>query len=226
MNKKGFAISVILYSIILLIVAILYMLLGIMRVRYSTNSKLREQVVNELNNELTGNVFTSEETCTISGSSTNYVENLILTINVTNYGKSYKFNSGTWSSDNTILVDHAGSYVGYFRDTKGGEGNCRVDVISQTMYRYRDCLNSHYVFGPWYRLSDASPTGCVAVSQSYAESNYLSEYTVCTASAKTVYKRDFVRCDFSTETWSVWSATYPQIFYYRDVEAKTLYKIK
>ena len=41
MNKKGFAISVILYSIIFLIIAILYMLLGITKTRYTVNKGLK-----------------------------------------------------------------------------------------------------------------------------------------------------------------------------------------
>lgn len=49
MNKKGFAISIILYSIVFLIITILYMLLGIVRNRYVINEKLRENVLDELN---------------------------------------------------------------------------------------------------------------------------------------------------------------------------------
>ncbi len=49
MNKKGFAISIILYSVILLIIAILYMLLGIEKNRTDTSEKLRNNIIEQLN---------------------------------------------------------------------------------------------------------------------------------------------------------------------------------
>lgn len=42
MNKKGFAVSIILYSIVFIIVTILYMLLGIVKTRYEVTLKERE----------------------------------------------------------------------------------------------------------------------------------------------------------------------------------------
>ena len=49
MNKKGFAVSIILYSIVLLIITILYMLLGIVKTRYTVSDNLRENITQELN---------------------------------------------------------------------------------------------------------------------------------------------------------------------------------
>ena len=49
MNKKGFAISVILYIIVFFIITIFYVLLGIVKARYNTNSNLRDSVVTKLN---------------------------------------------------------------------------------------------------------------------------------------------------------------------------------
>ena len=49
MNKKGFAISVILYTIIFLIITIFYILLGIVKTRYNVNSNLRDSIVSKLN---------------------------------------------------------------------------------------------------------------------------------------------------------------------------------
>ena len=154
MNKKGFAISVILYSIIFLIIAILYMLLGITKTRYTVSKNLRDNVVKELNEERSELEYTSNETCEIKGSSDTYVTDLTLSIYVENYGKSYKFNDGSWSSNNSILVDHAGIYMGYFRDTNGGVGTCSGDVTSKTLYRYRDCNASHYIYGEYYYDGD------------------------------------------------------------------------
>lgn len=154
MNKKGFAISVILYSVVFLIIAILYMLLGLTKTRYTVNKNLRDNVVKELNEERSEVEYTSSETCVINGSSNTYVTDLTLSIYVENYGKSYKFNDGSWSSNNSILVDHAGIYIGYFRDTNGGVGTCSADVTSKTIYRYRDCNESHYIYGEYYYDGD------------------------------------------------------------------------
>lgn len=49
MNKKGFAISVILYIIVFFIITIFYVLLGIVKTRYNINSNLRNSVEIKLN---------------------------------------------------------------------------------------------------------------------------------------------------------------------------------
>ena len=51
MNKKGFAISIVLYSIVFLLVTIFYIMLGILKTRYSVNDALRNDVMEELNSE-------------------------------------------------------------------------------------------------------------------------------------------------------------------------------
>ena len=53
MNKKGFAISIILYSLVFLLVSIFYMLLGIVKTRYIVSKGLRESVMNEFNESQT-----------------------------------------------------------------------------------------------------------------------------------------------------------------------------
>ena len=49
MNKKGFAISIVLYSIVFLLITILYMILGTLKTRYHINSDLRNSIMTELN---------------------------------------------------------------------------------------------------------------------------------------------------------------------------------
>ena len=49
LNNKGFAISIILYTIVLLIIAILYMLLEIEKNRYTVNEGLRNSIIEQLN---------------------------------------------------------------------------------------------------------------------------------------------------------------------------------
>ena len=49
MNKKGFAISVILYSMVILVIGIMFLLLGIIRNRYNISDRLKQDVINYLN---------------------------------------------------------------------------------------------------------------------------------------------------------------------------------
>lgn len=206
MNKKGFAISVILYSVVFLIIAILYMLLGLTKTRYTVNKNLRDNLVNELNIERSEVEYTSSEVCVINGSQ-EYTTDLTITIKMKNKDNDnyqndneiksykYKFNDGSWSSNNSISVDHAGIYIGYFRDANGGVGTCSADVTSKTIYRYRDCDTSHYIYGEYYYDGDEQ-------------------------------KRDIIGCNFSNEEWGNWSDTKPESKVTRQIEARTSYKLK
>ena len=49
MNKRGFAISIILYSMVFLLVSIFYILLGIVKTRYNITSGLRNNIIDDLN---------------------------------------------------------------------------------------------------------------------------------------------------------------------------------
>lgn len=49
MSKKGFAISIILYSMVFLLITILYMILGILETRYNVSDKTRKNVIDEIN---------------------------------------------------------------------------------------------------------------------------------------------------------------------------------
>ena len=53
MNKKGFAISIILYSIVFLVIAILYLILGVMKTRNDNNTKMRNEIINQMNSSNT-----------------------------------------------------------------------------------------------------------------------------------------------------------------------------
>lgn len=50
MNKKGFAISIILYSIVFVLITTFYILLGILKTRYTVNDNMRNDLMDELNN--------------------------------------------------------------------------------------------------------------------------------------------------------------------------------
>ena len=48
MNKKGFAISIILYSMVFLLITTLYIILGVFKTRYTVTNELRDSIVEEL----------------------------------------------------------------------------------------------------------------------------------------------------------------------------------
>ena len=49
MNKKGFAISIILYSMVFLLISIFYLLLGIVKTRYTVTNNLRNDLMEKFN---------------------------------------------------------------------------------------------------------------------------------------------------------------------------------
>lgn len=49
MNKRGFAISIILYSLVFLLITILFMILGILKTRYNVSTNTRESVIEDIN---------------------------------------------------------------------------------------------------------------------------------------------------------------------------------
>lgn len=55
MNKRGFAVSIVLYSMVFLIVTILYMLLGIEKTRYTVNQNVRDNIMVQLNDQIEDN---------------------------------------------------------------------------------------------------------------------------------------------------------------------------
>ncbi len=223
MNKKGFAITIILYSIIFLIIVILYILLGIVKTRFTVEKNLRENL-NEAIDGINASSQISMESCTITGSSDNYTPDLVLTINVSNNkGILYNFNKTDWLAKKTTKVSHSGTYIGYFKDLQGKEGNCQVNITSKTQYRYRDCSGINTTFGEWHLVSsDNEP--CVPISQEEAESSYLDEYVLC-SSNRMIYQRDKLSCNFTNEEWSSWSNTKPESSNAREIEGKMTYKI-
>ena len=49
MNKKGFAISIVMYSVVFLLITMFYIILGILKTRYNINDDLRKTITEELN---------------------------------------------------------------------------------------------------------------------------------------------------------------------------------
>lgn len=215
MNKKGFAISVILYSIVFLIIVILYMLFGIVKTRYTTAKNLRENIVNDLNVVRDSYEFLSGESCYITGSS-DYVTNLEISINLVggnSYGKSYKFNNGSWGTSNKMTVDHSGIYIGYFRDKSGGVGSCSTDITSKTLYRYRDCANANYTT---YIDNNGQE------QQEYVSCNSYGSWQEWSSTEPKQFRyRDCTGAGIGCGNWSSWSDTKPDVSIpYREVQSK------
>ncbi len=250
MNKKGFAISVILYSIIFLVITIIFILLGIAKTRYTVNEKLRESITSDLNDleeELHG---TSSANCTISGrySGDDYV--LTMTVKDKN-GNTYNWNNNSWggisyswdgimytatNDSNTKTISHSGTYIGYFKDTIGNIGSCEKNVRAKTGYRYRDCKNSNIQYGSWYNSNgvDTYSQTCEEITLETAESSNSNFYRTCSiadeslcggASCKHVieYRRDATGCNWTDEEYSSWSTSYVSSTTLRDVETRTAF---
>ena len=201
MNKKGFAVSVILYAIIFLIITTLFMLLGVMRTRFKVNNELRENIRESINEEINaGSLFPSDEECRITGNASNYTDNLVLTIDVTlnkeysnnaTNGKLYSWDNETYSINNSIRVNRSGLYTGYFRDNVGGSGSCEIEILSKTQYSYRTCKDSHLLYGDWYKYDpyegtseagkDVYGTSCTEITLEDAENANLDTYIICTS---------------------------------------------
>ena len=209
MNNKGFAISVILYSIVFLIVTIMFMLLGIVKTRYTVNDKLKENVIQKIydipNNSTTSQ---SSHTCNITGSS---------------------------SSSNHVTVDHSGTYTGYFIDSDGGMGSCSAEITSKTMYRYQNCSSSNTQYSDWTR-STSFTNDCEDVSNNTFRrecapaggNNPCGNPDGSTCFYKVEYRRSITGCNWSNETsnWSEWSTDSQSTSSIKRSETQTGYKIR
>lgn len=91
MNKKGLAMSMVIYAVILLIISLLYMLLGIVRNRYTINDDLRKAIIRDLNSDeymypsLDDNCI-EEEIVSVSECEETTSKDVTITCNYTNDG--------------------------------------------------------------------------------------------------------------------------------------------
>lgn len=85
MNNKGFAISVILYSMIILIMSVLLLVLNLVNSRYKQNKTLKDNVVEKINNEGINTVSEEFERRV----ATTYLKNKLNSINVGSYSNYY-----------------------------------------------------------------------------------------------------------------------------------------
>ena len=61
MNRKGFAISIVMYAMVFLLIALFYILLSVVKARYTVNNNLRESIVQELNESNHGSYHGNNE---------------------------------------------------------------------------------------------------------------------------------------------------------------------
>ena len=244
MNKKGFAISVILYSIVFLVVSIMFMLLGIVKTRYTVNDKLKQKIIEDIDDIVDISPNISSYTCTISGEKNDYVKDLTISINVPdNKAVSYSFDGVNYTNSNETIASHSGTYVGYFKDINNNIGNCSVDVVSKTIYRSQNCSRQNINFGEFYKSSETYSNDCIAVSKEVAISNYYTFYRTCSGAGgihvcenddgstcyhKTEYFRNIIGCNWGNETssWSSWSPNSISSSRTTRVESSVGYKIK
>ena len=243
MNNKGFAISVILYSIIFLVITIMFMLLGIVKTRYTVNEKLRESIIFEID-DLNNYSNESNYACTITASSNNYDPNLVLTINVdSDMVELYSFDGENYVSSNETVANHSGTYVGYFMDSNGDIGSCSVELTSSTVYRYQDCSNVNKIFGNWYDGTVTYANSCSPYSRAKAENDYNTWYRDCkSAGSSQLYffngeyyqyavephYRNITGCNWNNETnlWSSWITDSVNSNNIKRVESEIGYKIR
>ena len=238
MNKKGFAVSVILYSIIFLIITTIFLLMGIMRTRFNVNNELRDNIRENINEEIgIGNLFPSNEKCRIVGNTDNYTDNLVLTIQVSlngayvngnSNGRTYSWDNEIYVPNNSITVNRQGLYTGYFRDNVGGSGKCEVEIIGKTQYSERTCNNIEY--GEWYLDSEINATTCTGITRESAENSNSDIYRICNGSSPNynvkTYKRNPTGCSV-WNNWSDWSDTFPSnVSATKQSRSATTYKIK
>ena len=129
MNKKGFAISVILYSMVILVIGIMFLLLGIIRNRYNISDRLKQDVINYLNEkDNTGDktlVSTIETTLSsnlteLDTDGTRYITGEIVTNNYLWYsGKLWRIVA--INEDNTVKLITEGNMTTLSWDINGSE---------------------------------------------------------------------------------------------------------
>lgn len=212
------------------------MLLGIMRTRFNVNDKLRKNIIESINDEVSvGIVFPSNEKCVIEFNTNEYTDNLVLSINVDN-GNLYSWDNETYKENNKIVVNRAGTYTGYFIDKAGGTGNCEISVVSKNQYSYRECEKENINYGDWY-VEDSYGENCETISKDDAENDNSNLYRVC-QSVDTIncngsstcykiktYKRNATSCSWKNEQWNI-SNDLHESSAIVETRTKTVYKVK
>lgn len=132
MNKKGFAISVVLYSLVILIVSIMYLLLSTVKNNYNTNKNLRNEIVNMLNNKQDNKG--PSISYNLSNDTYNTNQELILTIKDTGYIRTIEYiirkDSNIQKEDTIKLTGNIKEYELNFKNIVGDltTGTWKIEV--------------------------------------------------------------------------------------------------
>ena len=106
LNNKGFAISVVLYAMVILIIGVLYLLIDIVNTRYILSKKTKEEVVEYINNQGVNTLNSSLN----EKIATNFVIN---TGNMSNYNGNYYY-SGSNPKNYVTFNDESWRIIGVF----------------------------------------------------------------------------------------------------------------
>jgi len=142
MNKRGFAISVILYSIVILVIGILYLLLGIVRNRYTIGDKLKSDVIDYVNIPMNVIMPTISVSMTTEDGS-EYItdkwtnQNIYVNLNLINSNvgiyEYQRYVNNEWTSEGIALTDQIGtiSYLENINETVKFRGVDNIGNISE-----------------------------------------------------------------------------------------------
>lgn len=76
MNKKGFAISIILYSMVFLLITILFVILSILKTRYTASNDLRDSILKDFNEKNFGDVIFTKRLNQLQGGKCKWIDNM------------------------------------------------------------------------------------------------------------------------------------------------------
>lgn len=154
-NKKGFAISVVLYAMVILVIGVLYLLLGIVKNRYTVGDKLKMAVIDGISDEISepevnmcflsnGIIDASEESDGLRVDPTDSTRYIYSGSNPNNY---IDFNNQTWrivsiESDGRmkIVLDGYSSTAKYINSTS----EKAKEFLTTLMYRNLNTSSSSF----------------------------------------------------------------------------------
>ena len=198
MNKKGFAISIILYSVVFLIIGIFYILLGIIKARYNVSNDIKNNIINKLNgigyiyNQFDNDMGVNALTVNPNGGRVFFNGEMI-----TDETTVVKYAGNTIDLPNAEKDDGESSTVGTYTISYVVDGEIsapasqKVNVTSTYKYNFQgwDGINScGDVVDGVYTFPDSNGTTCTKTALWQVDVELLAE----TITLPTIYNSSFV----------------------------------